>query len=134
MNLSDELLTIPNFLRRTPKRGRPRKIKQRETPAESKYLLWDKIKQERYGTRYDIQLGDEAPRIGSGLRIVYVKEGRKWAHITSHSGDPADSAGRVRKRLPLKRWLDMKARHERRQARYERAVKKIRKKANETNA
>jgi hypothetical protein len=134
MNLNDEQLTIPNFLRRTPKRGRPRKIEQKEHSVESKYLLWDKIKQERYGTRYDIQLGDEAPRIGSGLRIVYVKEGRKWAHMTSHSGDPDDSAGRVRKRLSLKRWLDMKVRHEKRQARYERAVKKIRKKANEANA
>jgi len=79
-------------------------------------------------------LGDEAPRIGSGLRIVYVKEGRKWAHMTSQSGDPADSAGRVRKRLPLKRWLGMKASHEKKLVRHERSINKLRKKANETNS
>jgi len=134
MTLNDDALTIPDFLLRKPKKGRPRKVEQKEHSVESKYIMWDEIKQKRYGSRYDIQLGDEAPRIGSGLRIVYVKEGRKWAHMTSHSGDPADNAGRVRKRLSLKRWFDMKARHEKRQARHERAVKKIRKKANETNA
>ena len=74
--------------------------------------MWDKIKQERYGIRYDIQLGDEAPRIGSGLRIVYVKEGRKWAHMVSHSGDPDERSTKITKRLPLKKWQSMKRKHE----------------------
>ena len=97
MNYLDDLLAIPEFLRPKPKRGRPRKIKQKEAHVvENNWEEWCHIKQEKYGTRYDMQLGDEAPRIGSGLRIVYVKEGRKWAHMTSHSGDPTCTEGRVR--------------------------------------
>jgi len=74
--------------------------------------VWDKIKQERYGTRHDIVLKDQAPRIGSGLRIIYVKEGRKWAHLVSHTGDPDIRSGKTVKRLSLKQWQDMKLKHE----------------------
>jgi len=134
MTFNDDMLTIPDFLRRKPKRGRPRKIKQKEVQGESKWDVWDRIKQEKYGQRYDIQLGDEAPRIGSGLRIVYVKEGRKWAYMTCHSGDPDMNERKIRKRFTLKRWLDIKTAHEKYLARQERGMKKIRKKANEANA
>jgi len=134
MTFSDDTWTIPDFLRRKPKRGRPRKIKQKKVQPENKWDEWDKVKQERYGTRYDIKLANEAPRIGSGLRIVYVKEGRKWAHMTSHAGDPDINERKVRRRLTLKRWLDLKASHEKYLARQERGMKRLRKKANETNA
>jgi hypothetical protein len=32
--------------------------------------------------RATIQFEDEAPKIGSGLRIVNIKIGRKWAYLT----------------------------------------------------
>jgi len=41
---------------------------------------------------------------------------------------------KIRKRFTLKRWLDIKAAHEKYLARQERGMKKIRKKANEANA
>ena len=136
MNYLDDLLDIPEFLRPKPKRGRPRKVQQRNEYhiVKNNWEEWDEVKQEKYGTRYDIQLGDEAPRIGSGLRIVYVKEGRKWAHMTSHSGDPTCMEGRVRKRFSLKRWFQMKASHEKYLARQQRARNKLRKRANEANS
>lgn len=81
-------------------------------PSENKWDVWDKIKQERYGTKYTIFLKDQAPRIGSGLRIVYVKEGRKWAYMVSHTGDPNERSGKTVKRFSLKRWQDMKLKHE----------------------
>lgn len=34
-----------------------------------------------------VQLQDEAPKIGSGFRHVWVKEGRKWAHLKSRTGN-----------------------------------------------
>lgn len=37
---------------------------------------------------------DEAPRIGSGLRKVRIKEGERWAYLT-------DSASGRRQRLPI---------------------------------
>ena len=79
-----------------------------------KHIRWDKLKQKKYGTRYDIVLNDEAPRIGSGFRTVYVKEGRKWATMTSHEGDPDNKESRVvKKKLRLKVWHEIKASHER---------------------
>ena len=135
MTSKHDLLSIPEFLCRKPKRGRPRKIKRTEpvTP-ENKWDEWDIIKQEKYGARYDIKLGDEAPRIGSGTRTVYVKEGRKWAHMTRHCGDPEDRTHVIRKRFSLKRWLDLKDSNERYKARQERAIKKLREVTNETNS
>ena len=111
-----ELLVIPDFLRRKKKRGRPRKINLNLSATQSntndKWEKWDKIKQEKYGKKYEIVLGDEAPRIGSGLRIVYVKEGRKWAHLTSHPHDPDNRERKVTKKLTLNRWKQVKASHE----------------------
>ena len=79
-----------------------------------KHILWDKLKQKKHGTRYDIVLNDEAPRIGSGFRTVYVKEGRKWATMTSHEGDPDNKESRVvKKKFRLKVWHEIKASHER---------------------
>lgn len=135
MNYPEDLLTIPEFLCRKPKRGRPRKTKKEDVVSiENRWAAWDKIKQKRYGTRYDIHLGDEAPRIGSGLRIVYVKEGRKWAHMVAHTNNPDQKENKIRKRFPLKRWLEMKASHEKYVKRNERAMKKLQEKANETNS
>ncbi len=68
-----DLLKIPDFLRRKKRRGRPRKIE--DTPVEvNPHIEWDKIKQERYGTKYNIMLWHHFPRIGSGNRIIYVSE------------------------------------------------------------
>ena len=116
---TSDLLTIPDFLRRKKRRGRPPKIEPVLSggifePDLDKYVKWDRIKQAKFGPRYNIILGDEAPRIGSGFRTVYVKEGRKWAVMTSHEGDPEDKESRVvKKRFPLKVWHLMKASHER---------------------
>ena len=40
---------------------------------------------------------DEAPRIGSGLRCVQVREGERWAHLT-------DTASGRKQRLPIGLW------------------------------
>ena len=45
----------------------------------------------------DAGLGDPLPRIGSGMRIVEVKIGRKWVRIRAPNG-------RIT-RLSLKRWV-----------------------------
>ena len=82
-----------------------------ETPAEQ-YARWRKIKEEQYGKRYEMYLTNELPRFGSGHRSYYVKEGRKWAKFTKHIGDPADTTGRMRGRLPLAKWNTMKEKHE----------------------
>lgn len=34
-------------------------------------------------------LQDEAPRIGAGLRLLEVREGEKWAHLTAPCGRTA---------------------------------------------
>ena len=107
-----DTLEIPAFLRRHRKRGRPRKIIQPDlSPVKDKWKVWDEIKQERYGTRYDIVLNNEAPRIGSGYRTVYVKEGRKWATMINHTGDPDKKEGKVIKKFKLKAWNEIKAAH-----------------------
>ncbi len=115
MNL--DLLHIPDFLKRVKKKGRPRSITAKPLYTQPDevgiHLEWDKIKRKRYGERYDIHLNNQAPRIGSGLRIVYVKEGRKWVFMTSHAGDPAKRDGKVVKRFTLKQWKVLKASHER---------------------
>jgi hypothetical protein len=105
-----DLLAIPDFLKRKKKRGRPRKIVMDATDTDTirKYQEWDQEKQKKYGPRYTLMLKDEAPRLGSGLRIVYVKEGHKWAHLTSHSGDPSDVFGRTRVRMRLTKWMEVK--------------------------
>ena len=103
------LLTIPDCLRRKKKRGRPHKIVELpDTNTLNKYFEWDKIKQEKYGIRYAIIFKDEAPRIGSGFRIVYTKEKRKWAFVTKHTGDPEDTSRKVTVRMRLKRWQEIK--------------------------
>ena len=83
-----------------------------QSETTNKWEEWDRIKQERYGKKYEIMLTNEAPRIGSGFRIVYVKEGRKWAYMTSHPHDPDTRDRKVTKKLSLKRWNQLKACHE----------------------
>ena len=107
-----ELLTIPDFLRRK-RRSKLAKVKPYLSNVHD-YSDWDKIKQQKFGTRYDIMLNDDAPRIGSGSRTVYVKEGRKWATMIYHSGNPNDKQNRVvRKKFRLKVWYEIKSAHER---------------------
>ena len=108
-----DLLWIPKFLRR--RKNEKRKHYTLTNVPDStvdRWKEWDAIKKERYGERYDIQLMDQAPRIGSGYRIVYVKEGRKWAYMTSHAGDPDKKEGKVVKRFSMKEWNNIKAGHE----------------------
>ncbi len=47
-----------------------------ETPAEQ-YARWRKIKEEKYGKRYEMYLTNELPRFGSGHRSFYVKRREK---------------------------------------------------------
>jgi hypothetical protein len=106
-----DILTLPYFLKRKNKRGRPRKVVA--DTMDNKSILngheeWNKIKKEKYGAQYTVMLKDEAPRIGSGLRTVYVKEGRKWAFVIQHSGDPKNTVRKVRVRMLLKKWQGIK--------------------------
>jgi hypothetical protein len=107
----EDLLKIPDFLRRKKRRGRPRKIE--DTPVEvNPHIEWDKIKQERYGTKYNIMLWHHFPRIGSGNRIIYVSEKRKWVYIVSHTGDPYTTQP-TRTKILKSKWNDIKKSHER---------------------
>jgi hypothetical protein len=108
---------IPAFLIRKKKRGRPRKIVavtavDSEQEVAARQHRWNNIKTNRYGTYYNMYLVNELPRFGCGYRVFYVKEGRKWARFTMHLGDPECTENRMRGRLSLKKWSDMKRRHE----------------------
>jgi len=106
---------IPAFLIRKKKRGRPRKIvviADSEQDIQLRQQQWNDIKLNKYGTHYNMYLIDELPRFGCGYRTFYVKEGRKWARFTMHTGDPLDTEKRMRGRLSMKKWSDMKRRHE----------------------
>jgi len=81
-------------------------------PYENKWEVWDKIKQERYGTKYNIMLGHHFPRIGSGNRIIYVSEKRKWVYIVSHTGDPYTTQP-IRTKILKSKWNEIKKSHER---------------------
>lgn len=50
-------------------------------------------------TLVKVYLYDELPRIGSGYRFVFAKEGRKWVHIKGYNN--------VNGKLPLKRWKEL---------------------------
>ena len=88
---------IPAFLIRKKKRGRPRKIvviADSEQDIQLRQQQWNDIKLNKYGTYYNMYLIDELPRFGCGYRTFYVKEGRKWARFTMHTGDPLDTEKR----------------------------------------
>ena len=105
----EDLLNIPSFLLRKKKKGRPVKIE--DTPVEvNPHIEWDKIKQERYGTKYNIMLGHHFPRIGN--RIIYVSEKRKWVFIVSHTGDPYTTQP-IRTKILKSKWNNIKKSHER---------------------
>ena len=82
-------------------------LREREALAELQ-LLWNEFKEKRYGTRYEMVLTNELPRFGSGYRIFFVKEGRKWAHCTMHIGDPENTTKRIRGRMSMKKWNVLK--------------------------
>ena len=99
-------IKIPKFLlRKKVNKQKPKDLGSVAFGREksNKHDDWNKIKTKKYGDKHAIFLYDEAPRIGSGLRIVYVKEGRKWAHLVSQSGDPATS-DKIRSKLRLQTW------------------------------
>jgi len=99
-------IKIPKFLlRKKTKKQKPKDLGQIAFGREKNNMYddWMNIKIKKYGDRHNIMLYDEAPRIGSGFRIVYVKEGRKWAHIVSQTGDPHTS-DKIKVRMPLKIW------------------------------
>ena len=54
-------------------------------------------------TAYEIVVGNELPRIGSGYRFVYASEGRKWIHVT-------DLKGEGKTRLSKRQWDKIKKR------------------------
>ena len=108
-----DLLAIPDFLKRYKKRGRPRKIHQPNylEDTRKKYEEWDLIKQKKYGKPYRVYFDNEAPRIGSGIRKVYVKEGRKWVHLAYHPSDPVETFV-TRARIRRSQWNKLKRNHE----------------------
>lgn len=82
----------------------------REVEALSELqLLWNEFKEKRYGKRYEMVLTDELPRFGSGYRVFFVKEGRKWAHFVRHVGNPDNTTKRIRARMSMKKWNQLKA-------------------------
>ena len=81
---------IPDFLRRkTPRRGRGRSGSKSGTGKLKCILpdlavptgkLWAKAKTQR------LHINDELPRIGSGVRQVLVRVGRKWVYVAEPGG------------------------------------------------
>ena len=107
----DNTLDIPESLIRKKRRGRPRKYPVSVPENEqARYEEWNKIKEQKYGTRYDIQLTDEFPRIGSGRRIIYVTEKRKWAHIVNQTGN-YETNEKIKYRVLMPNWVNMKKTH-----------------------
>ena len=84
-----------------------KQLREREALAELQ-LLWNEFKEKRYGKRYEMLLTNELPRFGSGHRTFFVKEGRKWAHFTMHVGNPDNTTKRIRGRMPMKKWNELK--------------------------
>jgi hypothetical protein len=111
---------IPPFLIRGKRRGRPRKIIETFNDGflavyaeiEAKHQRWNEIKEKKYGTRYEMYLGDQVPKFGCGLRSFHAKEGRKWVHLTKHLGDPNNLSNRIRTKLLMSQWNDMKRQHQ----------------------
>ncbi len=68
---------------------------------------------------YEIVIGGDLPRIGSGYRFVYVSEGRKWIHIT-------DLSGQGRTRISKRKWNMIKKRGTLAQKDIERGLRKAR--------
>ena len=105
-------ISIPKFLlRKGRKKQKPKDLgsvafgRKKINP----YNRWNAEKIKRYGPKHSVMLCDEAPRIGSGFRIVYVKEGRKWAHLVSQPGDPKTN-DKIRSKLKLETWRRILAR------------------------
>jgi hypothetical protein len=99
-------LKIPKFLiRKETKKQKSRDLGEVAFGREKLNQCndWAKQKEKLYGCRHDVMLYDEAPKIGSGFRVVYVKEGRKWAHLTSQPGDPKTS-DKVKTKLRMQTW------------------------------
>ena len=96
MSGDENLLEIPSFLRRPKKRRRRKKIKPVPltiSPKEIKLPPGD-------WKLHRLHLKDELPRLGSGVRLVYLWEGRKWAHIISR-----DNGKRAKIRLSILKTL-----------------------------
>ena len=77
MSEIDDPLTIPDFLLRPKKRHRKAKPIPFKVPALEIVLPTGDWK------LHWLHLNDELPRLGSGRRLIYLWEGRKWAHIIS---------------------------------------------------
>ena len=85
-----------------------KQLREREALAELQ-LLWNEFKEKRYGKRYEMLLTNELPRFGSGYRVFFVKEKRKWAHFTMHVGNPDNTTKRIRGRMSMQKWNELKA-------------------------
>ena len=84
-----DLFAIPAHLRR--EKGDVA-IKRRE-PRRARFSLpaapFDRRppKSMKGATKVAVHLNDDAPRIGSGHRLVWAKPGRKWVHIADADGN-----------------------------------------------
>ena len=78
----NDLLEIPTFLDR---RSEP-PVKYRHAPKSKLKMPKPPKPTGRFkkAELMKLQLWDEAPRIGSGLRFVYVKTGWKWVYLREH--------------------------------------------------
>ena len=78
----NDLLEIPAFLDRRSETS----VKYRQTPKFKLKLPKPPKPTGRFkkAELMQLQLWDEAPRIGSGLRLVYVWVGRKWVYLREH--------------------------------------------------
>ena len=59
---------------------------------------------------WKLRLTDEAPRIGSGYRMVKVKVGRKWVHLSAYRAGVLGATLKPRKqRISRGVWSELAA-------------------------
>jgi hypothetical protein len=85
-------LTIPNYLRREPTVATNRRRVKKTAP---KYVMPKlpnskkppKTKTFSGATKVVVHLWDQCPRIGTGHRKVWAKQGHKWVHLCDVLGN-----------------------------------------------
>ncbi len=89
---TDDLLKIPDFLRRGPAKPGPQKTRRRGRTRRIKAFVIKRPSGKKWKRAIflNVHLNLQAPRIGSGQRRVFAIVGWKWVYL-------ADGHGRVAK-------------------------------------
>lgn len=100
---AEDLLTIPDFLRREPEPAKKVRITRRKKIRGPKIPPpWKvkKAKQWKKAKPWLVKTDGETPHIGSGRRVMWAVLGRKWAYLYSGYGCTQRIDLRTWERLP----------------------------------